>query len=200
MVNEVNETLQLPFVYSFPSNAAFKHVHQGPMGKKHGAAIIVSPRLAQFVKPMPHLDDEGLTCHVLVSLPGTPPISLISIYAPPHDTSRRKTIETAIHPYLTDSRVHTSDFSGIRLDNRNHLVAGGDFNAILQDDLDAKNLKRKNEWPWLSNHVLPDPNNRRTLIDIFRTLNPFEKAFTRYWTEAHPSETRLDLLLTTPAT
>ena len=28
-----------------------------------------------------------------------------------------------------------------------HLVEGREFNAILEDDLDAKNLKCKNEWP-----------------------------------------------------
>ena len=47
---EVTSKLQLPFVYSFPSNPAFHYIHEGPNnGEKHGSAVFT--RLALPLTP-----------------------------------------------------------------------------------------------------------------------------------------------------
>ena len=81
------------------------------------------------------------------------------------------------------------------VNNTPHLLCGGDCNGILQEGLDSQNLKAKNEWQWHSDRILPVNAARRTLVDIFRSLNPHTKAFRRFPSEAHPSGNRLQLLL-----
>ena len=196
----VTSKLQLPFVYSFPSSPAFHYIHEGPNhGEKHGSAVFISPRLAPYAVKQPHPDDEGLMCHVKLHPPGLPPIKLVSTYAPPKDHTRRKKIETFLSKLLSiNNNTATNSTLSTRVENANTLLCGGDFNAILQDNLDSHNLKTKNEWKWLTEQILPTGNSPRTLIDVFRSLNPTLRQFTRYSSGAHTSETRLDLILCNP--
>ena len=188
---EVYEKLTVPFVYGLAPELAFRHIIQHPHnGEIHGTAIFIARKVAPYATKQPHLDNEGLTCSDNFQIPGQPPIDLICVYTPPKDKPRRANVEQVLSTSLHHSR-HPLNASTITTayDSTKPPLCGGDFNAILQDHLDAKNLQSKHEWPWLSKQILPTPSAQRTLTDNFRFRHRTSKEFTRFPSPTDLSET-----------
>ena len=117
---------------------------------------------------------------LLLSLPGSPPTLLISLYCPPHDTCLREIISEALDVLLPKYPSH---------------IIGGDFNTSINFSLDTKNITSSNAWPWLSNKVNKQPP---ALHDTFRDKHPHVKKFSRYWSTNHQNQARLDYIFASP--
>ena len=76
-----------------------------------------------------------------------------------------------------------------------HLLLG-DFNALVNHQLDSNNVTAPNSWPRLTNSIHKEPP---LLIDSFRNRNPHTGSFSRYPSPLHPNETRIDLILLSPS-
>ena len=117
---------------------------------------------------------------LLLSLPGSPPTLLISLYCPPHDTRLRQIISEALDVLLPKYPSH---------------IIGGDFNTSINFSLDTENITSSNAWPWLSNKVNKQPP---ALHDTFRDKHPRLKKFSRYWSTNHQNQARLDYIFASP--
>ena len=81
-----------------------------------------------------------------------------------------------------------------------HHVLLGDFNTYLQPLLDTENVKHPKHWPWLHNQVHPPSHSTTpTLIDLYRKDHPEAKQWTRPTNPLLHSQTRIDLILSSPA-
>ena len=148
--------------------------------KSRGTAIYVSDRIAPFCTPIKHVDREGLMTLLLLSLPGSPPTLLISLYCPPHDTRLRQIISEALDVLLPKYPSH---------------IIGGDFNTSINFSLDTENITSSNAWPWLSNKVNKQPP---ALHDTFRDKHPHLKKCSRYRSTNHQNQARLDYIFASP--
>ena len=140
----------------------------------------MSDRIAPFCTPKEHVDREGLMTLLLLSLPGSPPTLLISLYCPPHDTRLRQIISEALDILLPKYPSH---------------IIGGDFNASINFSLDTDNIVTSNAWAWLSNKVNRQPP---ALHDTFRDKHPHLRKFSRYWSTNHQNQARLDYIFASP--
>ena len=142
--------------------------------------MVCSPRLFLFITPVPRLDTEGLLAAAILTLPGTPPTLLVSVYAPGADVHRSK-IENLLHPLMQQYPSH---------------VLGGDTNCIMCPELDGENLQTDNAWPWLRRLVTSNPPR---LIDTFQHFHPATRSFSRYPSPYRASSSRFDVILVSPA-
>ena len=183
-LQEINHALILPDVYAYGSGTKATIVSNISQDKhsrgEHRSVLVCSLRLARFVTPLPRLDTEGLLVAAILTVPGAPPTSLVSVYAPSADVHRSK-IENILRPLMHQYPNH---------------VLGGDTNCIMCTELDGANLQTDNEWPWLRRQVTSDPPR---LIDTLRHFHPTERLFSQYPTLYRASSSRLDHILLSPA-
>ena len=178
-LQELNKAPPLPSPWSSGTSKALVHANLGPP-RRHGSAVILSPRLAPFATPLDHLDNEGLLAAVKIKLPNAPEFLAVSVYA----------------PCTEDKKVICRDFLARKIGDLHlkypNLIMGGDFNAILQHPLDTEDMVSPNTWEWLQNQVIPPS---RKFVDTYRLLHGTKREFTRFSTPSMPSASRIDLVL-----
>ena len=145
-----------------------------------GSGLAFSPLLSQFVTPCDNPDKDGLITAALLTLPGTPPLLVASVYAPAGEVWRRK-VETSLHPLFMQFPS---------------FLLGGDFNCLIHPALDSQGLLSDNHWPWIRHSVTATP---ALLGDTYRRANRTTREFTRYPQGHRTSSSRLDYIFTPPA-
>ena len=133
LLQELNSPPFLPQRYAFGNDHAkdFSNV----CSHKHGVSVIAGPRIARYTSCVPPRDSDGLICGAKISLPEATPLHVFSVYSPPVRTGAQA-------PYRhTVQRVLASYFN----DHPNHIL-GGDFNCVLDPELDEHSLVDLHEW------------------------------------------------------
>ena len=182
LLQEVNSPPLLPQRYAFGNDRA--KVFSNVCGHRHGVSVIAGPRIARYTSCVPPRDSDGLTCGAKISLPEATPLHVFSVYSPPVRTG-------APAPYRdTIQRVLASYFH----DHPNHIL-GGDFNCVLDPELDQHSLVDLHEWHWLTGEVEYLPSR---LVDTFRSEHPSLRQYTRYASDRWDSEARLDYIFASP--
>ena len=144
-----------------------------------GVLILVRENLDFKVKSI-HVDDLGRFI-ILDTLIQDSPFLLVNIYAPTKSTEHCQFFEEVdahIGKSINQSEVH--------------IIAGGDFNATFDPDLDCSGGRPsvKDCIKNLNNIML-----KNDLSDIWRIQNPLTKRYT--WRQKHPLiQRRLDFWLT----
>ena len=137
-------------------------------------------RASKYTSCVPPRDSHGLICGTKISLPEATTLHVFSVYSPPVRTG-------APAPYRdTIQRVLASYFN----DHPNHIL-GGDFNCVLDPELDQHSLVDLHEWHWLTGEVESLPSR---LVDTFRSEHPSLRQYTRYASDRWDSEARLDYI------
>ena len=139
-------------------------------GKSAGVAIFTFPafsgRITRFL-----FDSDGRILSILVSL-GSNQFNVINIYAPNTVTARKTFFSQHIHSYfLTYFRI-----------------IGGDFNCIIDNELDRLNSKSDFS---VDKKCLLALKSDFDVIDIWRKRNPRAKSFT-WANKAYSQASRLD--------
>ena len=94
-------------------------------------------------------------------------------------------------PYRdTIQRVLASHFN-----DHPHHILGGDFNCVLDPELNQHSLVDLHEWHWLTEEVEYLPSR---LVDTFRSEHPSLSQYTRYASDRWDSEARLDYIFASP--
>ena len=182
LLQELNSPPLSPQRYSLGSDRA--KVFSNVCGHRHGVSVIAGPRIARYTSCVPPRDSDGLICGAKISLPEATPLHVFSVYSPPVRTG-------APAPYRdTIQRVLASYFN----DHPNHIL-GGDFNCVLDLELDQHSLVDLHEWHLLTGEVEYLPAR---LVDTFRSEHPSLRQYTRYASDRWDSEARLDYILASP--
>ena len=182
LLQELNSPPLLPQRYAFGNDRA--KVFSNVCGHKHGLSVIAGPRIARYTSCVPPRDSDGLICGAKISLTEAIPLHVFSVYYPPVRTG-------APAPYRdTIQRVLASYFN----DHPNHIL-GGDFNCVLDPELDQHSLVDLHEWHWLTGEVEYLPSR---LVDTFRSEHPSLRQYTRYASDRWDSEARLDYIFASP--
>ena len=182
LLQELNSPPLLPQRYAFGNDRA--KVFSNVCGHRHGVSVIAGPRIARYTSCVPPRDSDGLICGAKISLPEATPLHVFSVYSPPVRTG-------APAPYRdTIQRVLASHFN----DHPNHTL-GGDFNCVLDPELDQHSLVDLHEWHWLTGEVEYIPAR---LVDTFRSEHPSLRQYTRYASDRWDSEARLDYIFASP--
>ena len=182
LLQELNSPPLLPQRYAFGNDRA--KVFSNVCGHRHGVSVIAGPRIARYTSCVPPGDSDGLICGAKISPPEATPLHVFSVYSPPVRTG-------APAPYRdTIQRVLASYFN----DHPNHIL-GGDFNCVLDPELDQHSLVDLHEWHWLTGEVEYLPSR---LVDTFRSEHPSLRQYTRYASERWDSEARLDYIFASP--
>ena len=182
LLQELNSPPLLPQRYAFGNDRA--KVFLNVCGHKHGVSVIAGPRIARYTSCVPPRDSDGLICGAKISLPEAIPLHVFPVYSPPVRTG-------APAPYRdTIQRVLASYFN----DHPNHIL-GGDFNCVLDPELDQHNLVDLHEWHWLTGEVKYLPSR---LVDTFRSEHPSLRQYTRHASDRLDSEARLDYIFASP--
>ena len=182
LLQELNSPPLLPQRYAFGNDRA--KVFSNVCGHRHGVSVIAGPRIARYTSCVPPRDSDGLICGAKISLPEATPLHVFSAYSPPVRTG-------APAPYRdTIQRVLASLFN----DHPNHIL-GGDFNCVLDPELDQHSLVDLHEWHWLTGEVEYLPAR---LVDTFRSEHPSLRQYNRYASDRWDSEARLDYIFASP--
>ena len=182
LLQELNSPPLLPHRYAFGNDRA--KVFSNVCGHKHGVSVIASPRIARYISCISSKDSDGLICGAKISLPEATPLHVFSVYSPPVRTG-------APAPYRdTIGRVLASYCN----QHPNHIL-GGDFNCVLDPELEQHSLVDLHEWHWLSGEVEYLPSR---LVDTFRSEHPSLRQYTRYASDRWDSEARLDYIFAFP--
>ena len=182
LLQELNSLPLLPQRYAFGNDRTkgFSNV----CDHKHGVSVIAGPRIARYTSCVRPRDSDGLSCGAKIYLPEATPLHVFSVYSPPVRTG-------APAPYRdTIQRVLDSYFN----DHSNHIL-GGDFNCVLDPELDQHSLVDLHEWHWLTGEVKYLPSR---LVDTFRSEHPSLRQYTLYATDHWDSEARLDYIFASP--
>ena len=147
---------------------------------EHGSGLAFSPLLSQFVTPCDNPDKDGLITAALLTLPGTPPLLVASVYVPAGEVWRRKA--------KTNSRPLLKQFPSFLL--------GGDFNCLIHPALDSQGLLNDNHWPWIRHSATA---TSALLGDTYRLGNPTIGEFTRYPQGHRTGSSSLDYIFISPA-
>ena len=163
LLQELNSPPLRPQRYAFGNDGA--KVFSNVCGRKHGVSVIAGPRIARYTSCVPPRDGDGLICGAKISLREAIPLHVFSVYSPPVRTG-------AAAPYRdTIQRVIASHFN----DHPNHIL-GGDFNCVLDPELDQHSFVDLHEWHWLTGEVEYLPSR---LVDTFRSEHPSLRQYTR---------------------
>ena len=182
LFQELNSPPLLPQRYAFGNDCA--KVFSNVCGHRHGVSVIAGPRIARYTSCVPPRDSDGLICGAKKSLLEATPLHVFSVYSPLVRTG-------APAPYRdTIQRVLASHFN----DHPNHIL-GGDFNCVLDPELDQHSLVDLHEWHWLTGEVEYLPSR---LVDTFRSEHPSLRQYTRYASDRWDSEARLDYIFASP--
>ena len=182
ILQELNSPPLLPQRYAFGNDRG--KVFSNVCGHKHGVSVIAGPRIAIYTSCVLPGDSNGLICGAKISLPEATPLHIFSVYSPPVRTG-------APDPYRdTIQQVLASYFN----DHPNHIL-GGDFNCVLDPELDQHSLVHLHEWHWLTGELEYLPSR---LVDTFRSEHPSLRQYTRYASDRWDSEARLDYIFASP--
>ena len=182
LLQELNSPPLLPQRYAFGNDRA--KVFSNVCGHKHGVSVIAGPRIARYTSCVPPRDSDGLICGAKKSLPEATPLHVFSVYSPPVRTG-------APAPYRdTIQRFLASYFN----DHPNHIL-GGDFNCVLDPELDQHSFVDLHEWHWLMGEMEYLPSR---LVDTFRSEHPSLRQYIRYASDRWDSEARLDYIFASP--
>ena len=177
-LQELRKKPLLPHIYNQKGHRAVVFSNLSPH-HEHGSGLAFSPLLSQFVTVCNNPDKDGLITAALLTLPGSPPLLVASVYAPPGEVWRRK-VETSLRPLL-------KQFPNFPL--------GGDFNCLINPALDSQGLLNDNHWPWIRHSATATPP---LLGDTFRLENPTARDDTRYPQGHRTSSSRLDYSFISP--
>ena len=97
-LQELRKKPLLPHIYNQKGHRPVIFSNLSPP-HEHGFGLAFSPLLSQFVTPCDNPDKDGLITAALLTLPGTPPLLVASVYAPAGEVWRRK-VETGLRPLL----------------------------------------------------------------------------------------------------
>ena len=178
LLQELNSPPLLPQRYAFGNDRAkaFSNV----CGHKHGVSVIADPRIARYTRCVPPRDSDGLICGAKISRPEAAPLHAFSVYSPTVRTGApapyRDTMERVLASYLKD---HPNQ------------ILGGDFNCVLDPELDQHSFVGLVEWHWLTGEVEYLPSR---LVDTFRSEHPSLRQYTRYASDRRDSKVRLDYI------
>ena len=182
VLQELNSPPLLPQRYAFGNDCA--KLFSNVSGHKHGVSVIAGPRIARYTSCISPKDSDGLICGAKISLPEATPLHVFSVYSPPVRTRApapyRDTIERVLASYCNEYPNH---------------ILGGDFNRVLDPELDQHSLVDLHEWHWLNREVEYLPSR---LVDTFRSEHPSLRQYTRYASDRWYSEARLDYIITSP--
>ena len=119
-LQELRKKPLLPHIYNQKGQRAVLFSNSF-LHHEHGSDLAFSPLLSQFVTPCDNPDTDGLITAALLTLPGTPPLLVASVYAPGGEVWRRK-VETSLRPLLKQFLT---------------FLLGGDFNCLIHPSLDS---------------------------------------------------------------
>ena len=140
LLQEINSPPLLPRRYAFENDRA--KVFSTVCGHKHGVSVITGPRIARYTSCFSTRDSDGLICGAKIPLLEATPLHVFSVYSPLVPTG-------APAPYRdTRERVLASYCNKYP----NHIL-GGDFNCVLDPELDQHILVDLHEWHWLTGEV-----------------------------------------------
>ena len=152
--------------------------------RTNGTAIIIHSFLSPYTTTIKHDRVQGCVLAIDVTIPRYPTVRIINIYK----------------SYLAHLRTRIEQTVSKLQHDQPHHVLMGDFSTYLQPLLDTENVKHPKHWPWLDSQVHPPSHSTTpTLIDLYRKDHPEANHWT---TPANPrlhSQTRIDLILTSPA-
>ena len=141
-------------------------------GPRRGVTIMISNQV-QFKFEKEIRDGEGRYIIVKGMLDNVM-VTLVNIYAPPD----------------CDKHFFRSIFDVIAVETEGILICGGDFNVVLNHNIDTTSEKRSRiQVCKYVNTLLEDMG----LTDIWRSLHPLERDFTHY-SAAHKVHSRIDYL------
>ena len=169
----------LPHIYNHKGQRTVVFSNISPH-HEHGSGSAFQPLLSQFVTPCNNPDKDGPISAALLTLPGSPPLLVASVFAPAGEVWRRK-VETSLRPLL-------KQFPS--------FLFGGDLNCLINRALDSQGLLSDNHWPWIRHSATATPP---LLGDIFRLANPTAREFTRYAQGHRTSSSRLHYIFISPA-
>ena len=140
LLQELNSPPLLPQQYAFGNDRA--KLFSNFCGHKHGVSVIAGPRIARYTSCISPKDSHGLIYGAKISLPEATPLHVFSVYSPTVRTGApapyRHTIEQVLASY--------------RNEYPNHIL-GGDFNCLLDPQIDPHSLVDLHEWHWLDGEV-----------------------------------------------
>ena len=168
----------MPHIYNQKGHRAVVFSNLSP-NHGHGSGLAFSPLLSQFVTPCDNPDKEGLITAPLLTLPGSPPLLVASVYVPPGEVWRRK-VETSLRPLLKQFP---------------NFLLGGDFNCLINPAFDSQGLLNDNHSPWIRHSATATPP---LLGDTFCLANPTAREYTRYPQGQRTSSSRLDYIVISP--
>ena len=150
----------------------------------NGTAIIIHSSLSRYTNPIKHDRVHGCVLAIDITISGYRTIRIINIYKS-HPAHLRTRIEQTV--------------SKVQHDQPHHVLLG-DFNTYLQPLLNTKNVKHPKHWPWVHNEVRPPYHSTTpTLIHLYRKDHPEAKQWTGPTDPRLHSQTRIDLILSSPA-
>ena len=173
-LQELRKKLLLPHIYNQKGHRAVAFSNLSPH-HEHESCLAFSPLLSRFVNSCDNPDKDGLITAALLTLPGSLPLLVASVYAPAGEVWRRKVV-ASLRPLL-------KQFPSFLL--------GGDFNCLINSVLDSQGLLNDNHWPWIRHSATATPP---LLRDTFRLANPTAREFTRYPQRHGTSSSRLDYI------
>ena len=140
LLQENNSPPLLPQQYAFGNDRA--SVFSNVCGHKHGVSVIAGPRIARYSSCISPRDSDGLICGATISLLEATPLHVFSVHSPPGRTGApapyRDTIEQVLPSYCSEHPVH---------------ILGGEFNCVLDPELDQPRLVHLHERHWLTKGV-----------------------------------------------
>ncbi|ESO84436.1 hypothetical protein LOTGIDRAFT_56145, partial [Lottia gigantea] len=151
-------------------------VYSNSSDGRKGVAILISPKFSKLINSE-STDGEGRIAKINITLQDKI-IDIFSIYAPNNYKDR-----ILFFKFLSDDFVDIS----------NQCIVGGDFNEVLDKNLDrGKNMHTVTVSSNYFNKFIADNN----LIDSYRYINPNKRQFTRTQIrDGSPKLSRLDYIL-----
>ena len=143
--------------------------------KARGVATLISPKLDLKVDDHTN-DDQGRRLITNIMLDGTQ-MTLCNLYAPNDDNVT-----------FFEQTINAVDAA-----NTGHTVIVGDFNLVLDPDVDC-NMRAKNNQK--SADYLRNVIEEMEFVDVWRLFNPDKRNYTWYRKKPHVCMSRLDFFLT----
>ena len=153
-----------------------KMFHSYGESNARGTAILLSKAMTRKTeKPVVTTDNQGRWVMAELEINNAKYV-IVNIYGPNRDVP-------GFYNEASNILANTS---------AEYIIVGGDFNLVLDPELDSKN--RPDSQPKAC-QALQEMMDRHSLVDIWRVLNPDMTDFT--WYKLHPSPTfsRLDMFL-----
>ena len=182
LLQEIKSPPLLRRKYAFGNDRA--KVFSNVCGHKQGVWVIAGPQIARYTSCISPRDSDGLICGAKITLLEATRLHVFSVYSPPGCTGApapyRDTIERVLASYCNEYPNH---------------ILRGDFNCVLDPELDQHSLVDLHEWHWLTGEVDYLPSR---LVDTYRSEHPFLRQYTRYAGGRWDGKARLDYIFASP--